>query len=254
MKAPSFLPPSALQAEVTRTKRLKEDSEDAAKVCVDISSKVSALAGSKSTSMTPDHPLQKSEEVLASAERDAEHARIQLDTCKMLAESLVGKLYLLSCCKRYMPKPSAPCIDNWLLWTSMSTPADAYNFTRDSSLAEKRDGAQADVDILAHLISLFQASKQQKDERLASIEAEVSDAQVQLLQCICCQPNTPLGIPTSVLQSFPLAGLPAIGLGFIPQTAVHPALTWVQQAGGHYHEGVIGASAHRAMCSAGGGC
>jgi len=32
MKAPSFLPPSALQAEVTRTKRLKEDAEDAAKV------------------------------------------------------------------------------------------------------------------------------------------------------------------------------------------------------------------------------
>ena len=53
---------------------------------------------------------------------------------------------------------------------------------RQLSSAEKRDGAQVDVDILAHLISLFQASKQQKDERLASIEAEVSDAQVQPLQ------------------------------------------------------------------------
>lgn len=40
-----------------------------------------------------------------------------------------------------------------------------------------------DVDILAHLISLFQASKRQKDEGLASIEAEVSDAQVRPLQC-----------------------------------------------------------------------
>ena len=40
MKAPSFLPPSALQAEVVRTKRLKEDSEDAAKAYVDRFSKV----------------------------------------------------------------------------------------------------------------------------------------------------------------------------------------------------------------------
>ena len=45
--------------------------------------------------------------------------------------------------------------------------------------AEKRDGAQVDVDILAHLISLFEASKRQKNEGLASIEAEVSEAQVQ---------------------------------------------------------------------------
>ena len=32
MKAPKFLPPSALQAEVTRTKRLKNEAEDAQKV------------------------------------------------------------------------------------------------------------------------------------------------------------------------------------------------------------------------------
>lgn len=42
--------------------------------------------------VTPDHSLQKSEEVLASAEKEAEHARIQLDTCKILAESLIGEL------------------------------------------------------------------------------------------------------------------------------------------------------------------
>ena len=60
----------------------------------------------------------------------------------------------------------------------MRTPAHVSYFMQVNSFAEKRDGAQVDVDILAHLISLFQASKQQKDERLASIEAEVSDAQV----------------------------------------------------------------------------
>ena len=41
--------------------------------------------------MTADHSVQKSEEVLASAEKEAEHTRIQLDTCKILAESLVGE-------------------------------------------------------------------------------------------------------------------------------------------------------------------
>lgn len=51
--------------------------------------------------------------------------------------------------------------------------------TLATSLAEQRDGAQTDVDIIAHLISLFKASKQQKEERLASIEAEVSKTEVQ---------------------------------------------------------------------------
>ena len=40
--------------------------------------------------MTADHSLQKSEELLASAATEAEDARIQVDTCRMLAESLIG--------------------------------------------------------------------------------------------------------------------------------------------------------------------
>lgn len=47
-------------------------------------------------------------------------------------------------------------------------------------LAEKQDGAQIDVDIVTHLIALFQASQREKQERLASIAAEVSQAQVWL--------------------------------------------------------------------------
>ena len=39
--------------------------------------------------------MQKTEELLASAEMEAEHARIQLDTCTMLAESLIGTLPLM---------------------------------------------------------------------------------------------------------------------------------------------------------------
>lgn len=34
--------------------------------------------------------MQQSEEVLRSAEGEVEHAKVQLDTCKMLAESLTG--------------------------------------------------------------------------------------------------------------------------------------------------------------------
>ena len=46
--------------------------------------------------------------------------------------------------------------------------------------AEKEDGARIDVDIVTHLIALFQASQREKQERLASIEAEVSQAKVWL--------------------------------------------------------------------------
>lgn len=51
-------------------------------------------------------------------------------------------------------------------------------------LAEKKDGAQIDLDVVTHLISLFQASKQGKEERLVIIEVEVEDAQVQLLRSL----------------------------------------------------------------------
>jgi hypothetical protein len=54
-----------------------------------------------------------------------------------------------------------------------ATPSQSVVF-----LAEKRDAAQIDLDIITHIITLFQASKQQKEGTLAGIETEVSGAQV----------------------------------------------------------------------------
>ena len=71
------------------------------------------------------------------------------------------------------------------------------------------------MDILAHLISLLQASKQQKDEGLASIETEVSDAEVQRL-------------PHDMLSSCQsLRATISTGLRRIPLIYLAPCPVWV---------------------------